>query len=341
VAVLFRINAQSEAYEEALTARGIPYVVRGVERFFERSEVKQAMTLLRGAARAGEGSADLVGDAVGVLSSMGWTAQPPAGAGAQRNRWESLQALVTLTEDFAGQHPEATLGTLAEELERRAQSQHAPVADGVTLATLHAAKGLEWEAVFCVGMHESTMPIIYATTAEAVEEERRLFYVGVTRARTTLHVSWAAARSPGARGNRRPTRFLDGIRPSEADDAPTGRGGNRARRSRSVGSCRSCGRVLSSAAERKVGRCDDCPSTYDEALFERLRSWRSEQASAQKVPAYVVFTDATLTAIAEIRPRDQRELLRIPGLGKAKLDRYGDDVLGLLSATSGAQKAPE
>jgi DNA helicase-2/ATP-dependent DNA helicase PcrA len=248
---------------------------------------------------------------------------------------------VTLTEDFAGQHPEATLGTLAEELERRAQSQHAPVADGVTLATLHAAKGLEWEAVFCVGMHESTMPIIYATTAEAVEEERRLFYVGVTRARTTLHVSWAAARSPGARGNRRPTRFLDGIRPSEADDAPPGRGGNRARRSRSVGSCRSCGRVLSSAAERKVGRCDDCPSTYDEALFERLRSWRSEQASAQKVPAYVVFTDATLTAIAEIRPRDQRELLRIPGLGKAKLDRYGDDVLGLLSATSGAQKAPE
>jgi DNA helicase-2/ATP-dependent DNA helicase PcrA len=341
VAVLFRINAQSEAYEEALTARGIPYVVRGVERFFERSEVKQAMTLLRGSARAGESSGDLVGDAVGVLSTMGWTAQSPAGAGAQRNRWESLQAMVTLTEDFAQQRPDAALGDLVEELERRAQSQHAPVADGVTLATLHAAKGLEWEAVFCVGMHESTMPIVYATTPAAVEEERRLFYVGVTRARTTLHVSWAAARSPGARGSRRPTRFLDGIRPADAGDAPTVGGGQRARKSRSVGTCRSCGRALSSAAERKIGRCDDCPATYDEALFERLRSWRSEQANAQKVPAYVVFTDATLTAIAEIRPRDQRELLKIPGLGRTKLDRYGDDVLGLLSATSDAPTAPK
>jgi DNA helicase-2/ATP-dependent DNA helicase PcrA len=335
VAVLFRINAQSEAYEEALTARGIPYVVRGVERFFERAEVKQAVALLRGAARAGGGSADLVADLVGVLSSMGWKEQAPAGAGAQRNRWESLQAMVTMATDFAAEHDTATLPGLVEELQRRAQAQHAPVADGVTLATLHAAKGLEWEAVFCVGMHEGTVPIIYATTPEAVEEERRLFYVGVTRARTTLHVSWAAARSPGARGTRGPTRFLDGIRPPEPDEAAVGGGGRRSpKASRSVGRCRNCGRALSTAAERKIGRCQDCPATYDEALFERLRAWRTDQASAQKVPAYVVFTDATLTAIAETRPSDQRELLKIPGLGKAKLDRYGDDVLALLAAGS-------
>lgn len=336
VAVLFRINAQSEAYEEALTARGIPYVVRGVERFFERAEVKQAVALLRGAARAGGGSGDLQGDAVGVLSSMGWKQQAPAGAGAQRNRWESLQAMVAMTETLAAQQPGAGLGDLVAELERRAAAQHAPIADGVTLATLHAAKGLEWDAVFCAGMHEGTVPIIYATTPDAVEEERRLFYVGVTRARTALHISWAAARSPGARGTRGPTRFLDGIRPPDAQEGSTTAGGRRSKkRTRSVGTCRSCGRPLSEAAERKIGRCDNCPATYDEALFERLRGWRSEQATAQKVPAYVVFTDATLTAIAEIRPSDPQELLKIPGLGRAKLDRYGDEVLALLSAPPG------
>jgi len=332
MAVLFRINAQSEAYEEALSERGIPYLLRGVERFFERPEVKQALVLLRGAARAGStGAGSLRDDVVGVLSSMGWKEQAPAGGGAQRNRWESLQALVTMTEDFVAQRAQATLSDLAEELDRRSQAQHAPIADGVTLATMHAAKGLEWEAVFCVGMHEGTVPIVYATTPEAIEEERRLFYVGVTRARTTLHISWAAARSPGARGTRGPTRFLDGIRPMDAEEVAGRSAGRRsAKATRNVGRCRSCQRPLSTPAERKIGRCDQCPATYDEAVFERLRAWRSEQASQQKVPAYVVFTDATLTAIAETRPSDARQLLSIPGLGKNKLERYGDQVLALL-----------
>jgi DNA helicase-2/ATP-dependent DNA helicase PcrA len=135
----------------------------------------------------------------------------------------------------------------------------------------------------------------------------------VTRARTTLHVSWAAARSPGRAGRAvRPGSWTASVRPSRTRPR-RGSGGRRARKaSRSVGRCRSCGRPLPTAAERKIGRCEDCPATYDEALFERLRAWRTDQASAQKVPAYVVFTDATLTAIAETRPTDQRELLKIP-----------------------------
>ncbi|MGH3423743.1 MAG: HRDC domain-containing protein, partial [Nocardioidaceae bacterium] len=171
----------------------------------------------------------------------------------------------------------------------------------------------------------------YATTEEAVEEERRLFYVGVTRARNLLRVSWAAARSPGGRANRRPSRFLDGLRPADEADRAGGGGSRRRRqrRERSMLRCRTCNAVLSTGAERKLGRCADCPSTYDEELFEALRSWRSERASEQKVPAYVVFTDATLTAIAEARPTDDTGLLRIPGIGRAKLDKYGEDVLAL------------
>jgi DNA helicase-2/ATP-dependent DNA helicase PcrA len=86
---------------------------------------------------------------------------------------------------------------------------------------------------------------------------------------------------------------------------------------------------LSTAADRKIGRCGDCPSSVDEMLFDRLRAWRLERAQEQKVPAYVVFTDATLTAIAESKPGDEQALAKIPGVGRTKLDRYGGDVLQL------------
>ena len=96
MAVLFRINAQSEAFEEALTAEGIPYVVRGAARFFERQEVRQAVALLRGEARAGEAATDaLVDRVIAVLTGMGWSTEAPTARGQARDRWESLQALVS------------------------------------------------------------------------------------------------------------------------------------------------------------------------------------------------------------------------------------------------------
>jgi len=331
IAVLFRINAQSEPIEEALAERQIPYVMRGVERFFDRPEVKQAVTLLRGAARAGTtATGDVVADTRSVLSSMGWTDDPPVASGVQRDRWESLQAVITVAADIAAGDAASGLGELVAELDRRAQVQHLPVAEGVTLATLHSAKGLEWGAVFLTGMHEGAVPIVYATTPSAIEEERRLFYVGVTRARTTLSISWSRARIPGARGNRGPTRFLDGIRPDAEAGPAAGSGGRRgARTTRTVARCRGCDRPLSTAAERKIGRCSVCPASYDEELFERLRTWRSARAQEQQLPAYCVFTDATLVAIAEIRPADTGALITIPGIGQAKAGKYGDDVVAL------------
>ena len=87
---------------------------------------------------------------------------------------------------------------------------------------------------------------------------------------------------------------------------------------------------MSGGAERKMGRCAQCPATYDEALFDRLRAWRLATAQSASLPAYVVFTDATLTALAETRPGDEHELAAIPGVGPAKLDRYGAEILALL-----------
>src|SRR6201991_4159849 len=105
------------------------------------------------------------------------------------------------------------------DLDRRAAEQHAPAAGGVTLATLHAAKGLEWDAVFLARMQDGTMPLVHATTDPEIEEERRLLYVGMTRAREHLVVSWAAARNPGGRAGRQPSRFLRPLLPDEASSA--------------------------------------------------------------------------------------------------------------------------
>ena len=344
IAVLFRVNAQSETFEQAFADAGVPYLVRGGERFFERREVREAIFLLRGAARAapangpaddhanGHTDEDGLAEAVkGVLAGMGFTDASPAGTGAARERWESLAALIRLAE----QHPpgDESLASFVAELDERAALQHAPVADGVTLASLHAAKGLEWDAVFLVGLVEGTLPIVYAETPDQIEEERRLLYVGITRARTVLALSWAAARSPGGRASRRPSRFLADLTPALADRRPAPASHDRrGRRERSPSGplrCRVCGRVLTSGAERKLARCLGCPGDVDEALFARLRAWRLERSQQLKQPAYCVFTDATLTRIAELRPSTREELSRIGGVGPVKLAAYAEEVLAL------------
>ncbi len=338
IAVLYRVNAQSETYEQALAAAGIAYLVRGGERFFERREVREAVTLLRGAARstdsAGDDDDDLPATVRHVFAAANWSPEPPSGTGAARERWESLNALVRLAEEMTAAVPEVGLSDLVTELEARQSAQHAPPVDGVTLASLHAAKGLEWDAVFLVGLADGTVPIVHAETPAQVEEERRLLYVGVTRAREHLWLSWALARSPGGARYRKPSRFLDGLLPAglrrpAAAAKSSGPATSRKRAANVL--CRVCGKVLSGAVARKLGRCEDCPSNRDEELFERLREWRLVTSKERSQPAFVVFTDATLSAIAEAKPRSVAELVAIPGVGQRKLDEFGAAVLALVA----------
>ncbi|MFD7055754.1 ATP-dependent DNA helicase UvrD2 [Streptomyces mirabilis] len=358
IAILFRTNSQSEIYEQALADAGVPYQLRGAERFFDRPEVRKAGAALRAAARFGANDSllddvvDLPSQVRAVLSGEGWTSQPPAGSGAVRERWESLAALVHLAQDFAAAKQGATLGDLVTELDERASAQHAPTVQGVTLASLHSAKGLEWDVVFLVGVAEGMMPITYAKTDEQIEEERRLLYVGVTRAREHLLVSWALSRSPGGRPNRRPSRFLDGLRPGSVATAGRSAGGGPGGIERGIGSsggtvvrrtsrtparCRVCGRTLTDAGEMKLMRCEDCPSDMDEGLYERLREWRAVQAQRSGQPAFCVFTDKTLMAIAEAAPDDEGELARIPGVGVRKFNRFGADVLAICAGQEPAE----
>ncbi|WP_197502845.1 MULTISPECIES: ATP-dependent DNA helicase UvrD2 [unclassified Mycobacterium] len=329
IAVLYRVNAQSEIYEEALTEAGIAYQVRGGEGFFTRQEIKQALLALqRAAERGAEGPLPEVVRA--VLEPLGLTGEEPDGTRA-RERWEALSALAELVDVEVAQRPQLDLPGLLTELRLRADARHPPVVQGVTLASLHAAKGLEWDAVFLVGLADGTLPISHALShgpeSEAVEEERRLLYVGITRARVHLSLSWALSRTPGGRQSRKPSRFLNGIAPqTRADAMPT-----KARRTRGAATrCRICNRELSTPAAVMLRRCETCAGDVDEDLLLRLKSWRTDVAKEQKVPAYVVFTDNTLIAIAELRPGDEEALIAIPGIGARKLEQYGSDVLSLV-----------
>jgi DNA helicase-2/ATP-dependent DNA helicase PcrA len=316
IAVLFRINAASAAYEAALAQAGVPYVLHGGQRYFDRPEVRQALVLLRAAARSeqphvpteGPGPRDLPESVRDVLTSMGWVADHAPSSGAALEKWGSLAALVDLAVQMVADTPGVGLDDLVNELEGRVAAQHAPAVPGVTLASMHSAKGLEWDAVFCVGLVDGVLPIAHAKRNEEIEEERRLLYVAVTRARQQLGLSWHRSRQVGGSGNRRRSRFLTTL---DGEHDPGGRRRKSASKQR--------------RAELEPG---------DEELFDRLRTWRAEQAKAGSVPAYVVFSDATLVAIAESRPRTQAQLRMVSGVGPAKWERYGPAVLEVVSGES-------
>ena len=341
IAILVRINALTEQFEAALADSGIAYSVRGGRRFFDRPEVRKGVSLLRGAARGaadiGQAPDDPITLVRAILSAAGWSEKPPTGTGAVREAWESLAALVGLCDEVVAADSSAGLNEIIREIARREEVQDAPSVDGVTLASLHAAKGMEWDAVFLVALDDTMVPMSHAETPAQVEEERRLLYVGITRARAFLQLSWADSRLPGGRP-RKPSRFLAPIpghagsdRNRKADSVSAVK-----RRARKPANCRICGKALVTAKERSVIRCRTCPSQANEELLDALQQWRTETVATlaaergSSIPAYVVATDATLEALAEQVPTDSAELAAIPGLGPAKLAAYGQALMTLL-----------
>ncbi len=200
IAVLYRMNAQSARFEEALQQRGVSVRVHGAQRFFERADVRQAVMLIRGEAKVADPRPlfQIVSD---VLRAGGWSSRPPEGP-AERERWEALSALLSLVDEMP---PGTGIREFSEELLARQRAQHEPTLESVTLSAIHAAKGLEWSMVHVAGMSEGILPIAHAVDEESIEEERRLCYVAFTRARDVLRLSGVAG---GARETRTPSRFL-------------------------------------------------------------------------------------------------------------------------------------
>lgn len=307
MAVLYRTNSQSADFEAALAEAGIPYQMAGGERFFARAEVRAAMAQLTLAARAPSG-AGLVADVETVLRQCGWQEKEPERAGQLRERWDALNSLRNLAEDMARARG-ATMQDFVDELKRRAAEVNPPNTDAVTLSSLHAAKGLEWDAVFLTGMHEGLMPISYATSPDQVEEERRLMYVGITRAKQHLRIS--AVGGEGRRARKR-SRFLTSIWP-EQDSRPVSRATSYRRR----------------AKEESEAFARDYPE--DVALLRALKEWRSAKAQETGKPAYTIFHDTTLRSIAISKPATLSQLGHIGGIGATKLARWGEDVLKVVA----------
>lgn len=309
IAILVRTNAQTQAFETALNKAGIPYLVRGGERFFSRKEVREAMRLISTFATTGVESS--LPDAIReVAARLGWDEVAPDTSGAVRDRWESLNAIVALADDMHATRG-ATLTDFANELTERSAMAAPPTVDGVAISTLHAAKGLEWDAVFLAGMSEGLMPISLAEGAEAIEEERRLLYVGVTRAREHLTLSYARARSGASTGNRKMTRFLAGLWP---ETVRVSRATAVRRRARDI------------AADFEANHPEDV------GLLEDLKAWRAAEALDQRKPAYLILHDTVLIAIAIAKPVTLRDLGKIKGIGATKLDMFGSAILRVVDA---------
>ena len=302
-AVLVRINAQLPAIEDGLTRAAIGFTVRG-QRFFDRREIREALHLLRRARPAETGDALVAAVEQLFVKQMGLDDVASDAGQEGRERAASLELLLGIVEDLAAADPELTIDAVLAELDRRHAAEGAATTEGVNLLTYHRAKGLEWDAVYLPALDEGTLPIRQAKEADEIAEERRLLYVGITRARRFLALSSSS---------RRPSRFLAEVDPARSPRSPrstAGRGKGRVR-------------VLPGAPIATA-------ATPDDSLLEALRRWRRERAAADAVPAYVVAHDTTLAEIADVRPRSLPALRRVRGMGPAKLERYGPEILAVI-----------
>ena len=288
IAVLYRINARSEPFEEAFAAAAIPYQVRDGA-FLRRPGPRSVLQRLK---RVGGSVAEAV---VAITDELGYDPEATPDADEEVTRQSDLGRMRSLAVEFERAHPEGDAAAFGAELAERFSTER--IGRGVNLLTYHRAKGLEFDAVFLPRLLDGELPFRSGRAKADPEEERRLLYVGITRARTYLFLTWPSA------GRAQPSPFLDEMElassaPSRAKAAPgpavtVGRGG---------------------------------------AVFDRLKEWRRKRAQADGVPAYVVFHDRTLAEIAERRCKDWADLAAISGVGPAKLERYADEVLAVVSA---------
>ncbi len=289
MAVLYRINARSEPFEESFAAAGIPYQVRDGE-FLRRPGPRAALQRLR---REAGNVEDAV---VRVTEALGFDPATEPDSPEEATRQADLGRLRALAAEFSGGRPDGDIAQFVADLGRRFAGEAG--GRGVNLLTYHRAKGLEFDVVFLPRLLEKELPFRSGRSHADENEERRLLYVGITRARRHLYLTWPLDPRVGR------SRFVAEAEGEAAWEAPR------------------AGRPAAASPR---------PSLAGGPLVDALKKWRLERARADGVPAYVVLHDSTLGTIAERRPTSRHELMGVPGIGPAKLDRYGDDILAVVA----------
>jgi DNA helicase-2/ATP-dependent DNA helicase PcrA len=348
MAVLYRVNFRSEDYEEVLAAAAIPYQVADGA-FLSRATGRQMLAgLKRSKTSAIHAEVRKLADRAGYIED------PPEDLGDQElTRQADLARFVHLAEEFDDSTRTAADFVADIELRFGGGGQ----GRGVNLLTMHRAKGLEFDAVFLPRVEEGEIPFRRSKSAAAVAEERRLFYVGITRAKTHLAITWVND------GRRKPSTFVKELQGDKV--ARTGTSGITARMPEQEVIAAEIGLEVSlnGGFNGRIVEVDDNeatieieggaqlgvafgepvtsgrktlplgpPASSSDRFMDELKRWRLERAKTDEVPAYVVFHDTTLRAIADLRPRDLDELAGISGIGPAKLEKYGAEVLAVLDA---------
>jgi DNA helicase-2/ATP-dependent DNA helicase PcrA len=325
MAVLYRVNAQSALFEEAFSRAGVPFRVRGGGRFLDRPEVKVALDTLRKSAR--EAPARPFAE---HLTDFATDAEDLA-----EERREHADALVRLGHEYLeADGGRGSVDGFLEFLQTSLRGDDAADGgDAVELLTFHRAKGLEFDTVFVTGLEKGLVPISHAKTPEAMDEEQRLLYVALSRAERALHLSWARERTVGGRTARRNRstwigRVEDAVHPEAASARAAGDA------QQSIADARDRVARAKGGSTRSKAPTDVPPA--DAPLYAALVDWRLRQSRAASAPAYVIFPNTTLAAIATARPGSTRALLDVPGVGPVKAERYGEAVLALVAEHRGA-----
>lgn len=337
IVVLLRINSMSQVLEEAFAELNIPYSMRGLTRFFERPEVKQLLLDLRVGSYINSGI-DLVSAVEQVATLHGWTETPKYSSESARTKWEALSALINVAKDLKAQYPEASFEEYFAEIAHRTNENYDPQAAAVTICTIHTAKGLEWEHVFIPSVVEGILPFDPKRAPENVEEERRLFYVAITRAKKSVYISTSKTRLGFENA---PSRFLQSVTTTDqALIAPLSQARvirPSARLEIKVEKCRVCNKGINEVRELALKICRQCEPVTKSAQFAEsvkvgLKSWREDYAKQAEMLPWLLISDLAIDALAEFQPSTIEELNDIHGINSAKSAVIGSDILLVIAA---------